>query len=52
MCWDRIVEAETPEQKRVQVTQPSKPKAEQEPAVSQPALPPLTVGLPELVETR
>jgi len=52
MCWDRIVEAETPEQKRVQAPQPSKPKAEQGQAVSQPPSPPLTAALPELVETR
>lgn len=52
MCWDRIIDAEAPDRKRVQAPEPSKRKAEQPPTVSRPASSPLTQDIPELVETR
>jgi len=51
MCWDRIIETETPDRKRVQAPNPSKRKAEQ-PTVSPPASPPPAQDIPEFVETR
>ena len=52
MCWDRIIEAETPGRKQVKQLEPSKLTVEQQPTVSQPASAPVTLDIPELVETR
>ena len=50
MCWDRIIEAETPDRKPVKQSEPFTPKDEQRPVVSQPPTP-VKHDIPELVET-
>ena len=51
MCWDRIIEAETPGQKPVKQLEPSTPNATQRPVAKESAPALREQHIPELVET-